>query len=72
MVTPLQTILCPVRYPFATAKVNNGSIVRTLSYQSSLEKCYAETKGWVAHFSDPNYIMVEQKEIEGKSYWVAV
>ena len=72
MFAPLQTILCPVRYPFATAKVNNGKIVCTLTYQSSLEKCYDETKGWVAHFSDPNYIMVEQKEVEGKSYWVAV
>jgi hypothetical protein len=71
--TPLQTILCPVRYPFAVAQVMDGKIAMTMCYQRTLEQCYAETQGWrSANNNRATYIMAEQREMDGKSFWCAV
>jgi hypothetical protein len=70
--TPLQTILSPTRYPFAVAQVKDGKITSTLAYQDSLEECYFQVQGWRSSMGSAAYIMAEQQEINGKSYWVAV
>jgi hypothetical protein len=70
--TPLQTILCPTRYPFAVAVVKNGKIDRTMSYATTLEDCYFQVMGWRASMASGAFIMAEQQERNGKSYWVAV
>lgn len=70
--TPLQTILSPTRYPFAVAQVKDGKITSTLAYQDSLEECYFQVQGWRSSMGSASYIMAEQQEINGKSYWVAV
>jgi hypothetical protein len=35
--TPLKTILCPTRYPFAVAYVKDGKIASTIAYATTLE-----------------------------------
>ncbi len=70
--TPLQTILSPIRYPFAVAFVKDGKIARTLAYASTLEDCYFQVQGWRGCSSSGAFIMAEQQERSGKSYWVAV
>jgi hypothetical protein len=70
--TPLQTILSPTRYPFAVAFVKGGKIARTLAYASTLEDCYFQVQGWRSSMGSADYIMAEQQERSGKSYWVAV
>jgi len=70
--TPLQTILSPTRYPFAVAAVKDGKIVSTCAYPSTLEECYYQVQGWRCSMASADYIMAEQQEINGKSYWCAV
>jgi hypothetical protein len=70
--TPLQTILSRTRYPFAVAHVRDGRIISTASYQTSLADCYAEVQAWRSSLPQYQWIMAEQQEIDGKSYWVAV
>jgi hypothetical protein len=70
--TPLLTILSPERYPYAVAHVQDGKITSTLAYQDSLEECYFQVQGWRGSMGSASYIMAEQQEINGKSYWVAV
>jgi hypothetical protein len=70
--TPLQTILSPTRYPFAVASVVNGKITGTAAYQTTLADCYAEVQGWRSSLPEYQWVMVEQREINGKSYWCAV
>ena len=78
--TPLKTILSPTRYPFAVAQVRDGKITCTVSYQTTLEQCYAETQGWrsMAVGAD-GYIMAEMREIgeaipnvSVNTFWCAV
>ena len=54
------------------AFVKDGRIARTLAYASTLEDCYFQVQGWRACQSSGAFIMVEQQERSGKSYWVAV
>jgi hypothetical protein len=70
--TPLQTILSPTRYPFAVAFVRDGKITRTMAYATTLEDCYFQVQGWRASMGTGAFIMAEQQERNGKSYWVAV
>ncbi len=76
--TPLKTILCPIRYPFAVAFVKDGKITRTVAYATTLEDCYFQVQGWRGSRGTADYIMAEQKEIGEKTpdrvntYWVAV
>ena len=76
--TPLKTILCPIRYPFAVAFVKDGKITSTLAYATTLEDCYFQVQGWRSAYGSADYIMAEQKEIGEKTpdrvntYWVAV
>ena len=78
--TPLKTILSPTRYPYAVAVVENGKIVSTVGYASTLEDCYAQVQGWRAYRGDlANYIMAEMREIGEaipnvsiNTYWCAV
>jgi len=52
--------------------VKDGKITSTLAYQDSLEECYFQVQGWRSSMGSAAYIMAEQQEINGKSYWVAV
>ena len=70
--TPLLTILSPERYPYAVAQVRDGKITSTLAYATTLEECYFQVQGWRSSMGSADYIMAEQREINGKSYWVAV
>lgn len=76
--TPLKTILCPIRYPFAVAMVKNGKIVSTVAYPETLEECYHQVMGWRSARPKDQWIMAEQQEIgeatlnQVNTYWVAV
>ena len=76
--TPLKTILCPNRYPFAVAMVRDGKIISTVAYPETLEECYFQVQGWRSARPNDQYIMAEQREIGEKTpdrvntYWVAV
>ena len=70
--TPLQTILSADRYPYAVAFVKDGKITSTMSYATTLEDCYFQVQGWRSSMASADYIMAEQRERNGKSYWVAV
>lgn len=70
--TPLLTILSPERYPYAVAMVKDGKISCTMAYAATLEDCYFQVQGWRASMGSGAYIMAEQRESNGKSYWVAV
>ena len=76
--TPLKTILSPQRYPFAVARVRDGEIISTASYQTSLEDCYAQVQGWRSSLPQYTWIMAEMQEIgeatpdRVNTYWVAV
>jgi hypothetical protein len=54
------------------AFVKGGKIARTLAYASTLEDCYFQVQGWRSSMGSADYIMAEQQERNGKSYWVAV
>ena len=69
---PLQTILSADRYPYAVAMVKDGKIACTMAYAATLEDCYFQVQGWRGCHSSAAYIMAEQRESNGKSYWVAV
>ena len=70
--TPLLTILSPERYPYAVAQVRDGKITSTLAYATTLEECYFQVQGWRSSMASADYIMAEQRERNGKSYWCAV
>jgi hypothetical protein len=70
--TPLQTILSADRHPYAVAMVKDGKIACTMAYAATLEECYALVQGWRSSMGSAAYIMAEQRERNGKSYWVAV
>lgn len=76
--TPLKTILCSTRYPFAVAMVKNGKIVSTVAYPRTLEECYHQLMGWRSARPRDQWIMAEQREIgeatptQVNTYWVAV
>ena len=70
--TPLQTILSADRYPYAVAMVKDGKIACTMAYAATLEDCYFQVQGWRSSMASADYIMAEQRERNGKSYWVAV
>jgi hypothetical protein len=76
--TPLKTILCSIRYPFAVAFVKDGKIASTIAYATTLEDCYFQVQGWRSSMGSADYIMAEQKEIGEETpdrvntYWVAV
>ena len=70
--TPLLTILSADRYPYAVAQMRDGKITSTLAYATTLEDCYFQVQGWRSSMGSADYIMAEQREINGKSYWVAV
>ena len=77
--TPLKTILTPDRYPFAVAKVENGRIVSTVAYETSLEDVHSKTQKWNNTLRGFNfnhiYVMAEMKDLDNTSsysYWVAI
>jgi len=77
--TPLKTILTPDRYPFAVAKVENGKIVSTVSYATSLEDAHRSTQKWNNSLRGFNFnhkfVMAEMKDLDNTpsySYWVAI
>lgn len=70
--TPLQTILSADRYPYAVAQVRDGKITCTITYATTLEDCYFQVQAWRSSMASADYIMAEQRERNGKSYWVAV